>query len=333
MQNKESDLLDRYLNAIKMWLPKAHQQDILAEIAEDLHSQVEDRESSLGHAIGEDDLVAILKKRGMPMTVASGYLQDQRLINPAMLPLYRMVLKIVLLWVQLPLFVIIFIGSLLSSHNPGAALASFWGSAWIAGFTSVGIITAIFVLLDRYHVNVDKVDKWNPRKLPRVPPSQATTSRWNHFAGFVFGTIATILWADLMWHRVAFTFPGGPAVTLLPIWEQIYWPILGLTLINAAADLISFLNPSWTRIRSCVRIAVDASMLVMAIVLSRVANWVTISAANASAADAAKAAVWIGLGVQITLFVIAFSSIWDAVVEVRRLLRAKPAQSTSLLTV
>lgn len=78
----QSDLLDQYLHAVKFWLPKAQQQDIIAELAEDLQSQVEEREAALGHRLGEDDLAAILRKRGSPMRVASGYLSEQHLDQP-----------------------------------------------------------------------------------------------------------------------------------------------------------------------------------------------------------------------------------------------------------
>ena len=49
MPQKKNDLLDRYLNAIKFWLPSGQQKDIIAEIAEDLHSQIDERETALGH--------------------------------------------------------------------------------------------------------------------------------------------------------------------------------------------------------------------------------------------------------------------------------------------
>ena len=42
-----TDLIDRYLHAVKFWLPKAQQADIVAEIGEDLQSLVEEREAAL----------------------------------------------------------------------------------------------------------------------------------------------------------------------------------------------------------------------------------------------------------------------------------------------
>ena len=34
------ELLQRYLKAIEFWLPAGEKQDILAEISEDIHSQI-----------------------------------------------------------------------------------------------------------------------------------------------------------------------------------------------------------------------------------------------------------------------------------------------------
>jgi hypothetical protein len=35
-----TELVDRYLQAVRFWLPKRQQEDIIAELSEDLHSQI-----------------------------------------------------------------------------------------------------------------------------------------------------------------------------------------------------------------------------------------------------------------------------------------------------
>ena len=42
------ELLNRYLQAVRFWLPRTQQQDIIAELSSDLHSQIEDKETELG---------------------------------------------------------------------------------------------------------------------------------------------------------------------------------------------------------------------------------------------------------------------------------------------
>jgi len=186
----QADLIDRYLNAVKLWLPKKQQKDILAELAEDLHSQIEERESVLGHPLEEAELVDLLKRRGSPMRVASGYIPEVRLINPAMLPIYWMVLRIVLLWVLAPIFALVFIGPLFDSQSPGKVLAAFFATAFQSLFFVIGIVTTVFALLDRYRSKW--VDRWDPRKLPGAPRSHQQMQWYKDFSGFAFGMAAAV---------------------------------------------------------------------------------------------------------------------------------------------
>jgi hypothetical protein len=332
MLASENDILDRYLLAVKFWLPKAQQQDILAELAEDLHSQIEEREAALGRKLSEDDLAAILKRRGSPMRVASGYLPAQRLVDPAIVPLYRFVLKIVLLWIMLPLFAIGLIGPLFFSDHPGRVALLVCAEAFRAGFMAVGIVTTVFLMLDRFHFNA--VDKWDPRTLPHVPASYETSARWHHLAGFIFATLAAAFWLSLfqfLWQRTEFSIPDGPHIILGAVWRYIYWWLPGLTLVGAASDLLSVLRPSLTRVRSWVHVGVDALMVIGVALLWRVDNWGAITGWTISPEDVAKVMTWVNLSGEITLLCFAIIPMIDGIVELRRLYRAKPAASAPIL--
>ena len=101
------ELLDRYLQAVRFWLPKAQQQDIIAELSSDLHSQIDDRETELGRPLNDAELEVILRKCGSPILVASRYRPQTQLIGPALFPIYEFVLKMVLLWILVPVFILI----------------------------------------------------------------------------------------------------------------------------------------------------------------------------------------------------------------------------------
>src|SRR5262249_52653448 len=137
------ELLDRYLQAVRFWLPKAHQNDIIEELRDDLSSQIEDKESSLGRAITEDELAAILQHAGHPMRVAARYQKQQTLVGPELFPLYKFVLMIVALgylvpWVMAWLARIAWAAFAPASYRPSHALTmiSGFGSA----FTTLLII-------------------------------------------------------------------------------------------------------------------------------------------------------------------------------------------------
>src|ERR1700687_2130369 len=82
-------LLDRYLQAIEFWLPKRQRQDIIAELSEDLRSQIEEKETELGRKLEDAEVEAILKRCGAPLEVAARYRPQQYLIGPLLFPVYR----------------------------------------------------------------------------------------------------------------------------------------------------------------------------------------------------------------------------------------------------
>jgi len=332
MPQTKTDLLDRYLNAIKFWLPRGQQKDIIAEIAEDLHSQLDERETALGHPPGEGDLVAILRHRGSPMKVAASYVCEQRLINPVLLPVYRLVLRIVLLWVLAPLFIIIYLGPILTSGQPARALLSFWNEAWRTAFMVVGIVTTVFAGLDRFRVKIDEPGNWDPRKLPHIPAARHTASRWNHLAGFIFGILAAGCCIWLIWGRSQVSFPGGPTMILAPVWGQVAWPFMAIILASPLIDGFSFLYPARIRERAVCRICIDGLMVVVATILLGASGWVTIAVPHLSAGDLLKAMTWLNGTIRVTLVIIILIALGDAVREARNLLRARLVAAVAILT-
>src|SRR5260370_12410389 len=98
------ELLDRYLEAIEFWLPKRQRQDIIAELSEDLRSQIEEKETELGRKLEDAEAEAILKRCGSPLAVASRYRPQQYLIGPTLFPIYRFVLAVLLVGCVVPRF-------------------------------------------------------------------------------------------------------------------------------------------------------------------------------------------------------------------------------------
>lgn len=140
------ELLDRYLQAVRFWLPKAQQQDIIRELSEDLRLQIEDKEAGLGRKLNERELEALLVERGRPIVVAGRYLPEQYLIGPAFLRLYRFALK----WVLLPVLIVFAspIGILTPLNPPPALTLTFW-LVWRTVIYSFGIFTVVLALQEK----------------------------------------------------------------------------------------------------------------------------------------------------------------------------------------
>src|SRR5450755_1382548 len=96
------ELLDRYLQAIEFWLPKGQKKDIIAELSEDIRSQIEEKETELGRKLEDEEVATILKRCGAPLRVALRYQPQRYLIGPTLFPVYRFVLVVLLLGCVVP---------------------------------------------------------------------------------------------------------------------------------------------------------------------------------------------------------------------------------------
>ena len=90
------DLVERYLAAIRRNLPAKRADDIVAELADDVHSRREDRERQLGRPLSDEETSAMLRDFGHPLVIAGRYRQHQHLIGPQVFPFYLFVMKVVL---------------------------------------------------------------------------------------------------------------------------------------------------------------------------------------------------------------------------------------------
>src|SRR3954453_6853729 len=107
-----SPILDRYLTAVKFWLPKSQRDDIAAELAANLQSEIDDRTEALGRPLTDVELAAFLKQHGPPILVASRYRGEHRTVNfgrqligPIVFPYYWIALKISLVLLLVPGFI------------------------------------------------------------------------------------------------------------------------------------------------------------------------------------------------------------------------------------
>ncbi len=164
------ELLDRYLQAVKFWLPKGQKQDIIAELSEDIRSQIEEKENELGRKLNEAEAEAIFKRVGRPVLVANRYSPQQYLIGPLLFPIYRFVLKIVALCYLVP-WVLAWIGFMIydpgfrAKHSGGTligALGSVWGPLWLAAFCACGVVTIVFAVLERAQTKSGFLEDWDP---------------------------------------------------------------------------------------------------------------------------------------------------------------------------
>jgi|SRR5579871_1189758 len=204
------DLVNRYLHAVKFWLPRAQQDDIIAELGDDLRSQIQDREAALGHPLDDDAVAAILAQRGHPMWVAGRYLPQRPVIGSALAPAYWFVQRLVILWVLVPVFVLV-VGpaAVLGGKNPSATLIQLPWTLLMAAIFAFGTITLVFAIMERHPH--ESFWKWNPKRLPRVPRAQAApvpqpVSGYAAIGEMFTSAALVVCWCYVMWLREGSTF-------------------------------------------------------------------------------------------------------------------------------
>jgi len=333
------DLVDRYLHAVGFWLPKAQQHDIIAELSEDLRSQIEEKETELGRSLTETEMEAILKQRGRPLLVANRYLPQRSLIGPVLFPIYWFVLKLVALFYLLP-WILVWIG--LMSFSPSyraehtsagwlGAIGSAWSAWWAIAVFAVGTVTIVFAVLEQLQSKSRFLENWNPRKLPPARnPNQIprSSSLIEVVVNFAFG----IWWIDVMSTLIPLDRPEI-RIVLSPVWRYFFWGFLFLALVNAVVGGVNLARPYWTVLRASVRLATDCTASALFCWMFKASVIAEITGAKIPPAHAVEITSAINLGMAKVFPVVLATGVVIAVVGVRRILRVRRAATVQLTEV
>jgi hypothetical protein len=268
------ELLDRYLNFIRMLLPRSKRQDIINELSEDLRAQIAEQEAELGRPLSEAEIEVILKQCGHPLLVAGRYQSEQALIGQPFYPLYVFALKLVQ-WVLFPFLLVVGVVTSMFHAHLATALVGSVGSAVAGAFYTVGLVTVVFIVLERLQVKLTFLQDWKVRDLPKVPvvADPQIISRSSSFGGFA-GLFALILW----WLGII-SFPQLPHVHFLKtVPDGFFWPVLLLLAAEMVLHLVNLFLPWWTRKRAVFRLALDVCSLVLLAAVATTWPWFAIQA-------------------------------------------------------
>jgi hypothetical protein len=312
-------LLDRYLNAVRFWLPVRQKDDIVAELSEDLRSAIADEEDARGRPMTSDDLVQLLKRRGHPIVVAGAYMPPRALIGPALFPMYASVLKIVGLcflapWIATWAAVLFAVPSVSAAHEGLAAkFVAIWGASWTGFIGAFGIVTIVFAAIERLQTRPRLFENWDPRKLPpafsEIP---RTTSAFELAALLTFA----IWWGSMMSARELVV---GPSVrlTLTPLWAYFFWGTLALTVHNIVLSAVNLARRYWSVRRAVLRLASDAAGAASCCAFLRIGLFESLSVASVSAARTAEIVrqlnLWSARAVPFAIVLAVWLVTWDAV--------------------
>jgi len=332
LKGEVMELIDRYLQAVKFWLPEAQKQDIIAELSEDIRSQVEEKEAELGRKLNDAEVEAILIQRGSPIVMANRYLPQRHLIGPLLFPVYSLVLKMAWLFYLVPwLFVWICIASFAPSYraqNPGTLITGALHTIWLMAVYTFASVTVAFALVERYHLKSGFLEKWNPRKLPPVrDPNRIKRS--SSIAEIVAYIVVCTWWIGAL-SSPTIVNTAEMRITLAPVWRYFFWTILLLTAANAIASVFNLVRPYWTGTRARMRLASDCIGWALFAWLCRANIVAEISVRNVPYEKTMQVATAINLWGARSLPVVIAVAVLIVALDVYRIIRVKRGNSYSL---
>jgi hypothetical protein len=259
------EMIERYLQAVKFWLPKGQKNDIIAELSADIHAQVEEREAELGRNLTGTEIEAILKQRGRPMFVANRFLPQESLIGPLLFPIYRFCLKGAFLVYLVPWLVVSTTILVSAATFPAGqqrppwfmTLATIAGHLWSLAFIAAGAVTVLFAILERVQQKSHFLDNWTPRKLPpvrnlnQIPRSGSSIELAVNLIFFV--------WWAVYAHSTQVLIGSTVRISLNSRWLWYFWAYLLLALVNAALAAAKLMHPFWTTRHAALRLLSDAA--------------------------------------------------------------------------
>ena len=313
------ELLDRYLHAVKFWLPRQQQDDIIAEISEDLRSQIEDREAELGRKLDDNEVAALLRKRGRPLLVANGYLPQHSLIGPVLFPIYTLVLKIAALCFVIPR-ILVLIGFFIFDPKYRAEglvtlMVRTWSELWFGAFVTFGIVTLVFAVLERTQANSGWLEKWDPLKLPKVKDTRRIPRASSVFE-VVFGIIAVMWLVELASSGILLNH-ASIQIALTQAGRGFVWVVTAMSVFGVGMSTVNMFRPFWTRARLGLRVVQDLVSTLVFGLMSRAGALIILSGASIPSAKAVEvnAAVntWLSVSVAIVGAICAVITIVDMV--------------------
>ncbi len=253
------DLIDRYLQAVRVALPKSQRDDIVKELSDSILSQVEEREASLGRPLTEDEVAELLLKMGKPAVLASRYRDQMGLIGPTVLPIYWKVLQAAL-GIALLVQVFASIVTVASGHSFAASIEPLFRYPGIA-LTVFAWVTISFAALHFFGAKLQVSEKWDPRKLPAVVKGERRKSRTEAITSLVVGALASVWWLYGLRHTFWVFGPGVFFMTFGPVWMRLYPIFVLLAVAEVLRHTLQIVKPHATRVHKAVDLAIRAVSL------------------------------------------------------------------------
>lgn len=356
-----TDLVQKYLNSIKRLLPPGQQEDITAELADEIQSRIEDEETRLGRKLTPAEIEAILKSLGGPATVAARYGANRYLIGPVVFPVYWLALRTLLTVVLLAVTAggVIRIAVSAARGEPTGVvhdLIELFGQLTSCAIFLVGLVTVVAVAIERFRPDLLEGD-WLVERLSRASDGLAQAADRSVARGLArrsrrrrrsrpqvrvegaFGLVINL--ALFVWLAGFIAAPDAypdylspehwietTGLAFAPIWcEQLFALVLAGTAARAVLHLVMLLWPNSQRRFAAAKLLQDLAAVAVAVVAVQAGPLFEPAPAAADYPKIAAVLSGLELSMRLAFTIAAVVGGLDALYRLWRLVgpRAKPA--------
>ncbi len=297
-----TDLVERYLAAVERRLAKDGAEDIIAELREAIDARIEAKAGEMGRDASADDIARVLKDFGHPAIVASRYSGREYLIGPQLYPWFWDAQRTGVGLVIAISLIVLCLRALASDAPVEFALRSF-DEVIEGAIFAFGLITVVFVLMERTKADLKLASSWNPKGLPR-DNVRKPKSMFETVFTLAFDIVFILWWTGIV--AIPNNLPGqGNSMSLqfAEAWIGVHDVILALAVLGMATHIADLIHPAWSRLRAVVSIAGHAVGLGVLWVLLRAGPLVSLEAAAAESERAQALSTSVNMSVTIGLAV------------------------------
>jgi hypothetical protein len=313
------ELLERYLRAVKPGLPKAQREDILAELAENITAQMEDKAAELGHPLTEAEQEEVLQQFGHPLVVAGRYQPGagtltfgRTLIGAELFPFYLRGVK----WaVGLAVGIVSVVNITMSLINPSHwenLIPALLFHSTLQFLIQTAVWTGIQAHYTKYPVS------WNAKSLPKLPTKVERVP----IAESIFQLVIYVLAVPWLQAALGQRYAVFGPIKVSGAWHDMYVPVMGVMTVTILQSVVNIFRPDWVRFRLITRISTSLVMLGVSAYLLSVGNLVTLTdKIPMTLAKRQIAETWVYYTFFTTFVAISLISLGQMVFDVRKLVR------------
>jgi hypothetical protein len=315
------ELLERYLQAVRFFLPKDQREDVVRELSEELRSQIEEQEGEQGRPLDEAELAALLKRFGHPMLLALRYQQGRYLIGPAIFPLYWFAVKSVLGILAIVHILLPGIFFLVTQTGADKVVGLFLRFPGVA-VEVLAWMTLGFAVLETGVVRsaIERtLSSFRPQSLPPLLKEKA--AKPPSVAELALGALMSAWWLVGLKFPVLLLGPAADYIGFGPTFHRLYIPMAVAAAAGVVLGCLRLSRPHWTRSAWVSDLVVDGMGLVLLYLLSRGGEWIVAGPRLAEVSGAQGvvelANLGTGLGLTIALVVSGLAFAWKYLMFVR----------------